>query len=329
MRESKFSNNSFFKKFHKDNSGATLVVVLIVVAFIAVLGSVAIAGAMVNLKMKVVDKKAKKTFYSCEEAVDEIYSELGMVSMDALEAAYKDVMDTMVRSQTNYSVSRDPSSFPGLSNADVELRKKYMAKVVNDLTNGSFNETSPMPLDSNQFRKLINSYIGVDITNDAVNSAITAGTYRHPYVASVGTCSYTIDYSSTSLYIFNADDVKVEYITDDGYKSELTYDIGIMLPISDINFSSSAQSINNVPAMGSFSLIADNGIIIDNNKQVLIDGNVYAGGGGIVFGDSSRTRFIGEQVITNSDVTTEKQTQMADMSSHAMALNLILKARHL
>ena len=76
MRESKFSNNSFFKKFHKDNSGATLVVVLIVVAFIAVLGSVAIAGAMVNLKMKVVDKKAKKTFYSCEEAVDEIYSEL-------------------------------------------------------------------------------------------------------------------------------------------------------------------------------------------------------------------------------------------------------------
>ena len=88
MRESKFSNNSFFKKFHKNNSGATLVVVLIVVAFIAVLGSVAIAGAMVNLKMKVVDKKAKKTFYSCEEAVDEIYSELGMVSMDALEAAY-------------------------------------------------------------------------------------------------------------------------------------------------------------------------------------------------------------------------------------------------
>lgn len=336
MRESKFSNNSFFKKFHKDNSGATLVVVLIVVAFIAVLGSVAIAGAMVNLKMKVVDKKAKKTFYSCEEAVDEIYSELGMVSMDALEAAYKDVMDTMVRSQkndvpgsddpswTNYSVSRDPSSFPGLSNADVELRKKYMAKVVNDLTDGSFNETSPMPLDSNKFRKLINSYIGVDITIDAVNSAITAGTYRHPYVASVGTCSYTIDYSSTSLYIFNADDVKVEYITDDGYKSELTYDIGIMLPISDINFSSSAQSINNVPAMGSFSLIADNGIIIDNNKQVLIDGNVYAGGGGIVFGDSSRTRFIGEQVITNSDVTTEKQTQITFSGSTQLWCNNII-----
>lgn len=114
---------------------------LIVVAFIAVLGSVAIAGAMVNLKMKVVDKKAKKTFYSCEEAVDEIYSELGMVSMDALEAAYKDVMDTMVRSQkndvpgsddpswTNYSVSRDPSSFPGLSNADVELRKNIWLRL--------------------------------------------------------------------------------------------------------------------------------------------------------------------------------------------------------
>ncbi len=218
----------FLRNSIKTIRGATLVVVLIVVAFIAVLGSVAIAGAMVNLKMKVVDKKAKKTFYSCEEAVDEIYSELGMVSMDALEAAYKDVMDTMVRSQKNdvpgslrpfmdqLFGQQGSSSFPGLSNADVELRKKYMAKVVNDLTMEGFNETSPMPLDSNKFRKLINSYIGVDITIDAVSSAITAGTYRHPYVASVGTCSYTIDYSSTSLYIFNADDVKVEYITDDG-----------------------------------------------------------------------------------------------------------------
>ena len=49
----------------KNNSGATLIAVLIVIAFIAVLGSISISAAMINLKMKLVDRKAWNEEYGC------------------------------------------------------------------------------------------------------------------------------------------------------------------------------------------------------------------------------------------------------------------------
>lgn len=313
---------SILRKKH-NNSGATLVAVLIVIAFIAILGSVSIASAMVNLKMKVVDKNSQRTFYSCEEAVDEIYSKLGMESMDSLETAYQDVMATMVRSSKieaspdddpawyNYSVNNVESGYSGLTKADVELRQRYMQEIVNSLTGGNFDKTAiSMVLNSNSFCNLLNSYIGVDTSNDAVKNEIIAETFHRPYVASVGSCSYRQDFTTTSLYIFEAKNIKVVYITDDGYKSELTFDLGIKLPISDIDFSAAAQTINAVPSLGQFSLIADNGIKVASNKQVMVDGNVYAGGGGITTKDSSRTTFIGDQVVIKGDLTTEKQTQI-------------------
>ena len=309
-------------KINRNNSGSTLVVVLIVIAFIAVLGSVSISAAMVNLKMKEVDKKTQKTFYSCEEAVDEIYSKLGMESMNALEKAYQDVMATMVRSDkspaatdddpswNNYSINNEPSGVGTLNKADLELRKKYMNNVVNGLAIGSFDESNPMTLDINKFKTLLNSYISVDINNDSIKNSILAGTFYYPYVESIDNCYYTVDWADTSVYVFNAKNVKVTYITADGYKSQLTFDIGIKLPVSNINYTSATQTINAVPSLGEFSLIADNGIKIASNKQVLVDGNVYAGGGGILAKDSSRTTFISNQVITKTDVTTEKQTQI-------------------
>lgn len=309
-------------KINRNNSGSTLVVVLIVIAFIAVLGSVSISAAMVNLKMKEVDKKTQKTFYSCEEAVDEIYSKLGMESMNALEKAYQDVMATMVRSDkspaatdddpswNNYSINNEPSGVGTLNKADLELRKKYMNNVVNGLAIGSFDESNPMTLDINKLKTLLNSYISVDITNNSVKNSILAGTFYYPYVESIDNCYYTVDWADTSVYVFNAKNVKVTYITADGYKSQLTFDIGIKLPVSNINYTSATQTINAVPSLGEFSLIADNGIKIASNKQVLVDGNVYAGGGGILAKDSSRTTFISNQVITKTDVTTEKQTQI-------------------
>ena len=321
----------------KNNSGATLIAVLIVIAFIAVLGSISISAAMINLKMKLVDRKAQKTFYSCEEAVDEIYSQLGMKSMDALETAYQDLMATMVRSGKNpsstdddpswynYSINNDPSGILNLTKADLELRQKYMANIVNDLTAGAFDPSVPnMPLNVNSFRTLLNSYISVDVTNDSINNLILAGEFHYPYVASIDSCTYKADYADNSVYIFDAKNVKVEYITEDGYRSELTFDIGIKLPISNINFTSATQTINAVPSLGDYSLIADTGINIAANKQALIDGKVYAGGGGILARDSSRTTFIGEQVITKSDVTTEKQTQLTFSGSTQLWCNNII-----
>lgn len=319
----------YYKK--NNNKGATLVVVLIVVAFIAILGSVSIAGAMVNLKMKISDKKSQKTFYTCEEAVDELYTQIGKKSMTALEMAYRDVMATMIYSDLKGDVDNPQWEYKIIgndiksitqngvtyeyTNAELELRKKYMKNIIGALAEGYHFDDNVERGNIDNIDNLIinlNKLIGVKSSSEVGSdkSQIDNHTFYKPYIASIGSCYYVRDYSDASVYIFNIDNIKVKYFKEDGYRSEITFDIGIKLPISDINFTPTAKSVNDIPALSSFSLIADTGLVVSDNKNVTIDGSVYAGGSGITFKDSSIVRFIGDQVITKDDIKTEKQTQI-------------------
>jgi hypothetical protein len=303
-----------------NNSGATLVAVLMAVAFIAILGSVSIVAAMVNLKMKVVDRQGQKTFYSCEEAVDEMYARLGEVSMKSLDDAYQELMDTMVHAFNEgteddpiYAVYKKSDDYVagtvGLTQADIDLRKKYMANVVSSLGLGSFAPTDTSgELNANKLRTWLNSYIGVDDTTTDFWTNVANGSVHYPYVDSMGRCYYYRDYTDVSVYVLVAQDVRVRYIDDTGYQSDLVFDIGIKLPITDINWSTQNNAINKVPAMSNFSLIADTDIRLEGIDARTIDGNVYAGANGITAGENSNYTYVGEHMITSGDLILHRQS---------------------
>ena len=86
----------FMKKFldriKKNNSGMSIVTVIVAIAFVAILVSIIMMSSVVNFKMKSVNVYAKDSFYSAEQVVDEINVGLQQMVSDGLSYAYTSVM---------------------------------------------------------------------------------------------------------------------------------------------------------------------------------------------------------------------------------------------
>lgn len=289
-----------------NNKGLTLVSVLIVIAFIAIIGTAAIMASLVNLKMKMVSKNAQKNFYSCDEAVDALYAGIGQESMACLEEAYKVVMARMVRSdkigdvKTDIETDQDANwktyaisgrtavtiNGTALTEADVALREKYIENVINklttktvalDYTSGDYNA---QPIAENAQKQYFLT---------TLNNYITNG--HDPYAAKVvgiGDVTYQLKRDDVSLYVFQVKDVHVQRVDQSGYQSDLKVDIQIKLPLGNINFSENSKSATaTADALEKFSLIADNSVVFSNTTVTTVDGSVYAGNNGITVNGGS------------------------------------------
>ena len=144
-------------KRKRNNSGSTIVIVLIMTSFVLILSTLITTTTMVNLKMKMIASQSKKTFYTSEEAVDEIYATLGKASMECFNASYEEQLTTL----SSYSkvVSDQHNNFATLveidnEKANVALRENYMQKLIGKLL-PDFKTTDFSPVYNN------NDIIGV------------------------------------------------------------------------------------------------------------------------------------------------------------------------
>lgn len=76
------------KKLGRNNKGSSLVIAIIAVSFVAILGTVIISSTMTNYSMRVMNYQSKKTFYSAQTALDEIYLGISTECYNQLETAY-------------------------------------------------------------------------------------------------------------------------------------------------------------------------------------------------------------------------------------------------
>ncbi len=84
---------------HKlNNAGSTIVTVIIVIAFISILGTTLLYLSGMNYYMKMTDQKTKESFYEAETALEEIKA---AINEDVVNAAEKAYMDVMVRYATS------------------------------------------------------------------------------------------------------------------------------------------------------------------------------------------------------------------------------------
>ena len=98
---------SLIKKLHKNNKGDTLAIVLIGMLVVFVLGTVVLKGSSVNYQMKVSNFKSKQNFYYVEMAVDDIYAGIGKEVSTATEKAYTNTVTNIVNIST--LVKNDPA----------------------------------------------------------------------------------------------------------------------------------------------------------------------------------------------------------------------------
>lgn len=276
----------------KNNSGSTIVIVLLMTSFVLILATLITTTTMVNLRMKIAASQSTKSFYTAEEAVDEIYAALGKTSMQSFNKAYEEQLTKL------FSTSAVNGTTVVVDNkkANKNLREGYISNLIDSFSITRYNPKEVVPYEWNdttdvkdsenpekqtereKFVGKLNSYIEGDESALNVKSIKTLAIE----VATTG----IIDNSSAGgatqanlpIYTVKFTDCVVEYKDDkSGNYSYITFDGAVGLPDIYVDFK------DEVPAgtlfFSNFSLIGNAGISFNGVSGVNISGNAYAGVG--------------------------------------------------
>lgn len=292
----------------KNNRGSTLVIVIVVVAFIAILGTAALTSAMLNLKMKVVDREAKRSFYTAEEAVDQLYAGIGKLSMENLNEVYLEQLAKMTQQTAVGSAVVNTQLDNEQGNA--QLRKNYAARMVSALfeTYGSLWDGSTQTI----IEPSGDGSAGKRTVLEVLNSFIEDS--ENIRVKSVGLKSVSVTpstvYSGLFNYVIEVQDCVIEYKSASDasdYFANVTIDCRVGLPDVKIDFTEDANS--KLTTFSDYAIIGCNGIEITKPNVTVDDTKIYAGDtstgdetGGLRIGSGASLNVNGASTVVSSGV---------------------------
>ncbi|MCH5255824.1 MAG: hypothetical protein J1D87_00970 [Lachnospiraceae bacterium] len=250
-------------RLKKDNKGAAMAMVLIIIMFISILAAVLMFLSYLGYQMRLMDKRGKDTFYTAETVLDEINTGLQEVASEAMAKAYNEVMQ-------NYAVY----------DSTVMRSSEFYRQYINELK-AKLQRSEP---DGRYDITLFRSWLSPDVVGNSTVSDVEDrddgnrasrgyfGTYGAIVESNVTPESYMlVKKESESLLI---KDLKVTYVDKSGYVSIISTDIKLVLPT--VSFAQSSE----LPRLEKFSLIADETLAMGNlnaGGSITVQGNAYAG----------------------------------------------------
>lgn len=276
--------NSYQKQ---KNSGSTLLIVIICLAFVGILGSLMLSVSMVNLKMKRVESNAKVNFYSCETALEEIKTGLEEITSIAIKEEYEFVLKNYVSYGSVEEAERNRM-------IREEVLKILAAKIEVDY-----------------------SAIGTDSDATGINYNDIAAKFKN-YLSSPDHYEITMSSlmkSSAVPYSFLFRNVKIVY-NEDGYKTSITSDIRVTIPAFTFVEGTDTVSYSMEQPYEGYALAADGGIYSCNSiGENKITGDVYAGDGGITVADTGlfhnhKLTINGNQIITRGNIKVQDTARL-------------------
>ena len=149
----------------KQNKGFSLITVIVAVAFIGILGLMVLYLALNNFQMKISGQKGTDSFYTAEQALEEIRAGLQKDVGDAMSKAYIYVME-------NYNTS-DEENDQALDQLRLEVfRKKYLvqlAAILEEKDAKDLTYESVTSLQQEYSLQHLKSYLTLKITDAAGN----------------------------------------------------------------------------------------------------------------------------------------------------------------
>lgn len=243
-------------KFHRDNKGEALAMVIIIITFVSILAVVLMFVAYAGYLMRTVDRQGKDNFYTAETVLDEINVGLQGEISEALKVAYEEVM-------INYA------SYPNATERNRALRTIYFDELQKRLEKNP-SEASHYNID------LLRGFLTEESLGDGDATRANFGSYGAIVESNVGVddidpSSYLLEVNNTRLLL---EDLKVTYVDETGYVSIISTDIRINLP--SFNFAQAAE----LPTLDSCSMIADDTLFMGNETaggSIVVKGDAYAG----------------------------------------------------
>lgn len=244
--------------FRKDNKGSSYVLVISAIALISILVTIVFTLVSMLFMTQSLSRRNKENFYYIEKALDEMKTGVGNTCLQILNTAYEDTVSQVVYYDEN--------------------KKKYMVKsseVANTLMKEEFIDLvgqEYLTSDDDALHDLLDSFISIKTEDGGTivfEPVATSGFSFQEVQTKAGAGGDIVEgYSFKNIMVSRTD--------SKGNTQSITTDIDIMPPEFDVNFLSSANSVD---TLFSYSIIADYGIEIDGTgtESIAISGNVFAG----------------------------------------------------
>ena len=248
------------EKLYRDNKGSVMVMVIVIIAFIAILVSVLMFVSFSGYQMRAVDRRGKDNFYTAETVLDEINVGLQGEISGAMSKAYNEVMN-------NFALYKS-------ANARNKALHEIYYKDLQERLWKSSTEKNNYSVDK------LRTYLSAGSfgDGDGTRASFLSGTATYGAIVE-SNLEYATEPEKYKMEIVNNSklllkDLKVSYVDENGYISIISTDIRITLP--SINFSQASA----LPALEDCSMIVDDTLVMGNTNaggSIVIKGDVYAG----------------------------------------------------
>ena len=271
-------------KGKKNNSGSTIVIVLLMTSFVLILSTLITTTTMINLRMKMASSQSTKSFYTAEQAVDEVRAALGVISVECFNTAYEEELTKLYSTNTTgTSINNKDANqqmrqkytkdllnkmqlFAGLSDSDTKINF-YLGQPAGSFTIANWNVDETIKPDE---KKIYTSFV------DTLNNYIEDNTK----LSVEKVTKITFDVSGVSpLYSYSIGfyDCVVKYLDKSGNYSYITFNGAVGMPDIEIDFKNDDKV--GTLCFADYSLVGNGGIILPKNASATISGSAYAGTG--------------------------------------------------
>lgn len=283
----------------RNNSGSTIVIVLLMTSFVLILATLITTTTMINLRMKQAASQSTKSFYTAEEAVDEVRAALGVVSVECFNKAYEEQLTKIF--STTVSSSGSASSSIDNAAANLAVRKNYTSKLLKDLSllssteesakNTEINNLLSITGGSRELGKYSEKSEDADKTTTKVCNAFIQKLHDSledkdglsvDRITGVSFCvNSTTSGTGTTVtglpvYSIKFDNCVVKYVNKNGSYSYVTFDGTVGLPDILIDFKED-EKVGTL-FFASYALVGNKGIKVPSGSAD-INGSAYAGSG--------------------------------------------------
>lgn len=246
--EKRMKNNNW--NYKKNNKGFSLFAVIVAIAFTGILGMLVVYIAMSNFYMKITDWKGKDSFYTAEQAIEEIRVGLQEVAGDAMSEAYIQVLE-------EYEGKAD-SDTPQDEERQLMFCKLFYTRL-NDKLQEILNSSHPVT-DSILQDKYVDLKVGENETLQIVDPALVV----NPDPA-------TQSDKITKKSKIKLNNMKAIYVDSKGRASIIKTDIWIGIP--EVKFATPST----LPDLMSMVVVANGGIVCESDPDVSTEGNKLSG----------------------------------------------------
>lgn len=302
-----------------DNHGSTLALAVATIAFVALIAATVLAAASANLALKRAQIYADRAFYTAETAVDEVYTGLGVKSLNVLNTVFADVSENLLETDPTTGIQYMTDN----DTANLSMREKFIQNIYQELTGYEWSKTNGESLDKFSAYKAsaistAKAYLAECIRN--VNKDNGQQNTKSVSIQEIKDISGEVNVTDKKYYILLSD-VTISYLADNDYFAEITTDIQIEYPNMEINFTEDNQLTDYLY----YTLISDLDIAFDHtdstddSKKTRIASSIYAGGN-IHLKDNSNVEFDG---TNNADFATGDKVPANEIA--ASHINLVTR----